>query len=274
MFEARMSKNGVSLKLIVEAMMGLVESATMSCNDEGLSLQAMDSSHVSLIALNLGNEGFEHYRCDKPQDLGLQMANLSKVLKCADLTDTISIKKVDGEDVFTLMFESEDQERISDFNLKLMDIEQEHLGIPDQDYHAVVTMGSREFQKIVRNLQTLGDTCTISIAKDGIEFKVPESGEVVGAGSVTLRKSEGKAPSGDKKGEKGTPGVSIELNQPVELQFALRYLNHFAKATALSDTVTLSLVAEAPIVVEYPIANYGYIRYYLAPKIDEDEDDD
>ena len=35
--------------------------------------------------------------------------------------------------------------------------------------------------------------------------------------------------------------------------------------------VTLSMSPEVPLVVEYKIGDIGYIRYYLAPKI-EDED--
>lgn len=33
-------------------------------------MQAMDSSHVSLCALQMKSEGFEHYRCDKNVSLG------------------------------------------------------------------------------------------------------------------------------------------------------------------------------------------------------------
>ena len=63
------------------------------------------------------------------------------------------------------------------------------------------------------------------------------------------------------------------MNEPVSLSFALRYMNSFTKATPLSDTVTISLSSELPVVVEYKVAEMGYIRYYLAPKIEEDEED-
>ena len=56
------------------------------------------------------------------------------------------------------MFESPNQEKISDFELKLMEIDSEHLGIPDTDYCAEVTMPSGEFQKICRDMTTFGDT--------------------------------------------------------------------------------------------------------------------
>ena len=57
------------------------------------------------------------------------------------------------------------------------------------------------------------------------------------------------------------------------LNFALRYLNFFTKATPLSEAVTLSMSKDVPLVVEYKIGEMGYIRYYLAPKI-EDEDEE
>lgn len=43
----------------------------------------MDSSHVSLCALKMRAEGFDHYRCDKNISLGVNTPNLSKILKCA-----------------------------------------------------------------------------------------------------------------------------------------------------------------------------------------------
>jgi proliferating cell nuclear antigen len=61
------------------------------------------------------------------------------------------------------------------------------------------------------------------------------------------------------------------MNEPVQLTFALRYLNFFTKATPLSSTVTLSMSADVPLVVEYKIADMGHLKYYLAPKIEDEE---
>lgn len=43
------------------------------------------------------------------------------------------------------------------------------------------------------------------------------------------------------------PQVTIEMNEPVQLIFALNYLNFFTKATPLSKTVTLSMSADIPL---------------------------
>ena len=63
----------------------------------------------------------------------------------------------------------------------------------------------------------------------------------------------------------------IEMKEMVSLTFALRYMNSFAKATPLASQVTISLSSDLPVVVEYKIAEMGYIRFYLAPKIEEEE---
>jgi len=159
----------------------------------------------------------------------------------------------------TLMTQTANQDRISDFELKLMDIDSEHLGIPDTEYKCNVRLPSGEFQRIIRDLGVLGDTCTISVNKEGIKFSA--SGDL-GTGNIMLKQNTAV--------DKEDDAVVIDMQEPVELNFALRYLNNFTKATALGPTVTLSMSPEVPIVVEYPIDTFGWVRYYLAPKIDEE----
>lgn len=137
MFEARLMK-GKILKKLMEAIKDLVTDANFDCSSAGLSLQAMDSNHVSLVALLLKAEGFEHYRCDRNISLGINLTSMAKILKCSDDDDIITLKAEDSGDSVTFMFESPNQTRISHFSLKLMDIDSEHLGIPPTEYKCVV----------------------------------------------------------------------------------------------------------------------------------------
>ena len=52
------------------------------------------------------------------------------------------------------------QDKIADFEMKLMDIDSEHLGIPEAEYHAIVRMPSAEFARICKDLSSIGDTGT------------------------------------------------------------------------------------------------------------------
>ena len=55
---------------------------------------------------------------------------MSKILKCAANDDIITVKAQDDPDTITYQFESPNQERVSDYEMKLMNLDQEHLGIP------------------------------------------------------------------------------------------------------------------------------------------------
>lgn len=259
MFEARLTQGRV-FKQLIEALKDLVQDANVDCSEDGLSIQAMDSSHVSLVAVELRSGGFDHYRCDRTISLGFNSANMSKILKCAGNDDVITLKAEDTADSLMLMFESPSQDRIADFELKLMDIDSEQLGIPETDYKCTIKMPSGEFQRIIRDLQVLGDTCVISCTKEGVRFSV--SGDL-GTGNVLIRSNS----SPDKEEDQ----VLIDMEEPVELTFALRYLNFFTKATSLGPSVIISMSPDVPVVVEYPIEESGHIKYYLAPKIDENE---
>uniref|UniRef100_A0A7S2UVI1 DNA sliding clamp PCNA n=1 Tax=Fibrocapsa japonica TaxID=94617 RepID=A0A7S2UVI1_9STRA len=261
MFEARLINGGLFRK-IIDAIKDLVTEANIHCNENGISLQAMDSSHVSLCVLMLRNDMYDHFRCDRALALGLNTGNVAKILKCAGNDDIITMKAEDEPDVLQMVFESKDQSRISDFEMKLMDIQSEHLGIPDTEYKCTVQMPAAEFTRIVRDLSVIGETCTISCSKDGVKFSVEGD---LGTGSITLRSTS----DADTKEEER---VVITMDEPVELQFALRYLSSFTKASPLGPTMSISMSPDVPVVVEFPIEGDGYIKYYLAPKIDGGEE--
>lgn len=275
MFEARLIEGSV-LKKVMTSIKDLVSDANFDCSSTGVSLQAMDSSHVSLVALFLRAEGFEHFRADRNISLGINLGSMDKILKCAGNDDIITLKAEDEGDAVAFMFESPKQTRVSHFSLKLMDIDSEHLGIPDTDYQCVVKMPATEFQRICREIAVIGDTVKISASKEGVKFSV--AGDM-GTGSIVLKNN----PSVDEEDEQ----IDIKLEEEVDLTFALRYLNYFAKATSLSGHVTLKMSPDVPLVVEYKIQtkkkksddeedeeddDLGHLRFYLAPKIEEDEE--
>lgn len=118
MFEARLSQASL-LKKIVESVRELVTDANLDCSESGISMQAMDSSHVSLCTLMIREDGFQHFRCDRSLSLGLSLTNISKILKGAANEDTVTLKAEDTADSptadsLTIMFESQSEfQRVS-----------------------------------------------------------------------------------------------------------------------------------------------------------------
>ncbi|KAM0345297.1 hypothetical protein ACHAPU_006696 [Fusarium lateritium] len=259
MLEARLDTASL-LKKVIDAIKDLVQDCNFDCNDSGIQLQAMDNSHVALVAMMLNPESFGVFRCDRNISLGVNLTSLTKVLRAAQNEDILTLKAEDGPDVLNLMFESSGKDRVSEYDLKLMDIDQEHLGIPDTEYAATVSMPSAEFRRICTDLMAMSESVMIEASKDGVKFAC--NGDI-GNGSVTLRSSQNI--------EKPKESVTIEMSEPVALTFSLKYLVNFCKASGLSDTVKICLSNEVPLLVEYDLEGNSYLRFYLAPKIGDEE---
>ena len=114
MFEAQLS-HGKTFKSIIEAIKDLVQDCNLDCSEEELAIQCMDSAHVSLVAVRLTSAGFENYRCDRPNSLGISTANMAKILKMLGDKDAITFKAEDDKpDTLTMLFEG-DGNTIADF---------------------------------------------------------------------------------------------------------------------------------------------------------------
>jgi len=57
-------------------------------------------------ALLVWSQCFQQYRCDRNLSLGMSLASLGKILKCASNDDIITLKAEDNGDALSLMFES------------------------------------------------------------------------------------------------------------------------------------------------------------------------
>merc|ERR1712206_67426 len=194
-----------------------------------------------------------------PTSLGMNVDSLSKVFKICGPNDSLKLKWQNDADTLNFQCENSEDDRIADFDLKLMQIESEHMEIPEQQYKVVVKMPSSEFLKVCRDLKEFGETMQIQASKEGIRFSVQGD---VGTGNEMLKPREADKPE-DR--------VALTVHEAVTATFALRYLVTFAKAAPLSGSVELGLGPDAPLLVKYDLekSENGFMQFYLAPKIDE-----
>ena len=211
----------------------------------------MDSSHVALVSLNLTASGFASYKCEQPITFGVSITNLAKVLRLASNDDQVRMSSQDLQ----IEFRNKRAEKRIEFELNLITLDSDHLGIPETNYASEITMNSFDFTRLCKELHALSETVQIEASMVALKFSV--DGEV-GRGRVIIE-------TGVEEIKK--PGHA--KFESVNLSFALRYLNMFNKASGLCNTVKLQLAADTPLVVEYDIDTLGTLRYYLAPKISE-----
>lgn len=248
------------LKRIVESIKDSVKLCNFNCSEHGITVQAVDDLRVLLVSLLVGQLAFSEYRCDRDVTLGVDMELFSKIIKTTNNEDYLTLLAEDAPDLMLTIFEDKKKERILEFSLKLMDIELEFMKIDDMEYDLVVTMLSGEFAKIVRDLKNLAESMNIVVTKDLVKFMA--EGESGTASVVMKPYTDMDAPD---------QLVSIHLEKPVDATFGLKYLGDIVKATALTGTINIKLADKTPALFEYKLDVGGYLRFYLAPKFDEED---
>merc|ERR1712093_514375 len=122
-------QQAVLLKKVVDAMKDLCKDVNFDCSEKGLQVQSMDSSHVALVSMLLRESAFADFKCDRASSLGMNVDSLGKILKMCGPNDSLKLRWQNEADVISFQCESGDDDRISDFELKLMQMKASKEGI-------------------------------------------------------------------------------------------------------------------------------------------------
>lgn len=258
MFQATMS-NSSTLRKIIDSIKELVTQVNLEASPNGISLQAMDSAHISLVNLQLNENGFSSYRCDKSVTLGISLLELSKIFKLSSSDDEVTLSTDSDNTYLNIVFTNPKTNKEAEFQLNLLNLDSETLGIPDTEYPTSISIGSSEFAKLIKELNTVADVIQITINDDkSVVFSYKGK---AGKGKITIKNNAGQS-------EDET--VIIKCEEPVNTLFGLSYINNFAKGNSLSSSVEINLSNQFPMMIHYSIEDYGFLKYYLAPKMEDE----
>jgi proliferating cell nuclear antigen len=256
-FKAIMESSSL-FKKILEAVQGLIQDANFECGPNGIYMQSMDSSCVCVVELRVSTEAFSFLRCERPISLGMSLLNLGKVFKCADPEDTLSLETLENEDEIKVQFENRDKDKLMDFNVKLMDIDQQEMGVPEMTNDCEITMSASEFQRVIRNISQIGEELTFKCKED--ELILSTSGDV-GNLQICLRHDDDNE-----------EGCKILCSDSLQQSVCLRYVVLFSKATPIAAKVRINMVYGNPMCFVYETEDgNAFLKYYLAPKLSEEE---
>lgn len=250
-------------KRIIDSLKGLVEDITFTCSPQSMDLQAMDISHVSLISISLPSEIFASYHCDSEMNLSFNVDVLNKVLKSAAGDDILKIMTEKPNEEIEIQLSTQNEDKNTKFHLKPVDTEQEPVGIPEHAYKAKLSMGSAEFNTLVRSLSEVNDSVTVRCNDGSVAFSVSDS-------LLDATTTYNSGVTRDKQEEE----IDVDVTEGCKVSYALRYLKAISGASGLAPRVSLSFSPHFPLLVEYTLNEEGFVRFYLAPKVDEEASDE
>ena len=159
----------------------------------------------------------------------------------------------DNPNEFGIRIENADRNSHTTFYLKMLDIDESEIRLPDIQLDSVITMPSNDFQRICRDMFNISDQIQISTCKQMLKLSC--NGEFASQETLIGEASHGLVFSRHNDEDEVTG------------KFSLKYINLFTKSTNLSNSLQIYLKKDYPFMLKYNVANLGDIMFCLAPSV-------
>lgn len=247
-------------KRFIEAIDDLVQDCNIKLSENGLSITALDVSSVALISIFFTTKFFEIWEISNDtENIGVNIKTLVKLLKISKSDDDLTLCYEDNSDTLTVSFKNDD--RKCEFDMKLIDVDEEDLEILDLDWPIEIKMNSTFYANHIKDLVSLGG--------DEISFKVNASSVCMHSksdsvnGNIFLQ-------SENKDDVFKNMRLICNIEEEESFDFSAKYLSSFNKLANLVENVKLYIKKDNPLLLEFKYEKTAKISYYLAPKIHDD----
>ena len=242
--------NTKTWKQIVDALATLLTEIHLVVTSSGITLTQYDSSRAAMVDMELPRSVFQDYTCTGEYDLCLGVAEVVKVSKRMAGDDRLVFNLDESEKRFEIKMIGHAERT---FKLQLLTPPEERTQKITPSYDTRAEMLSDAFKHAVKDIGVVSNHLKVIAKSDSLTFTGEgDTGEV----EVVL-----------KLGGDESSLFSLRSAGEVTSMYALSYLTEIAKAIS-GDTLTLQMTSYKPILLEFPIADAGEIRYLLAPRVE------
>lgn len=236
-----------SFKSTFEVLKDILNDVNIYFDEKGIKMITLDTARASLVDFELLSDNFEEYECNEPIVAGVNISNMFKLLKTISTSDTLTLE-INNKDIMNITIENAAKKTSTQFGLKLLDIDEDHIQVPEIPLSVCTVMQSLDFQRICRDMNNLSNEITIT--RTGDRFVCSCLGDFANQETVL------------------TCNDSIEGTYTGT--YSLKYLNIFTKATGMCSTVQIYSESENRfLVLQYNVANLGELKFYLATKVQD-----
>jgi DNA polymerase III sliding clamp (beta) subunit (PCNA family) len=283
------------------------ESLTLYFSKDKMHIQAMDKAHVCLLDLHIQSTWFDLYEYDEQVEslfVGVNNELLYKIINTKQEQQQIKIEYHDGEDLLNISFTEkqeltmveEDKKETNKgkkkgkkktkkeketkkgkekgkkkeapskkktsmfdkyFDMKTMDLDEQLLDIPDNEYSVDLILPTKMFVSLSQELSMFDDSVRVVCNQDNVELVA-------------------KGHTGTMKVNMNIDDVleyAIEENISLDMIYSIQYFQMMCQFHKLSDKVALGFSEETPMMMKYELDETSFVRFYLAPKLDDNDDE-
>ena len=250
------------LVTIFRHLKGIVVDVNLILSEEMFYIQSMDSSHACLVEIKLTSDWFDKYTLKEDEVLGINSEILFKVIDCWKEGQEITIYTKNNNNNLFIDFNGEKQVT-KKFQLPLIDIDSDIMDIPEKDYDVDLLLKSNDFKELISELSIFNSTIIFKCSSDDEKVIIDANGGM-GAMQVEIKDDD---------------ILEFAISEDLELSvtYALSYINTMCSFSKLNDSVYIHSSDDVPMKLHYSLddkdssESENYVKFYLAPKIDDDD---
>jgi len=244
---------------IFQHMKLFTDSINVMFEQNRMFIQAMDSARVSIVEMYLPADWFDKYENTRGGTitLGINTTIMFKVLSTRDKIQSILLNyDMNQSDKLGLEFKSESKAVFNkNFEIPLMDLDEEMMEIPTMDYQAEFSLPSANFASLVNQMKLFGDTLQFECSEDKIQMS---------AVSLDVGKMNVNIPIDDLN------SFAIEEGENLDLSFSITHLSSICAYSKIAKDIDICITNNYPIRLTYLLNDNGAkFVFYLAPKISD-----
>lgn len=241
-------------KKAIDAIKEFLPITEMNVSSDGLRINGMDTSHICFIDFFLSAEECDSISCPDPISLGISTGIITKVLSAAATgSDSITLSVTEESDKLGLSVKNDTTGRRAEFQLPLMDLNENSIQIPDMEYCANIKAKTSDIAGLAKDVALFGDVAELKLNADGFHISVVSEN---GSANVTLDNTDDRE-------------MTIEVEE-VTVKYSIKYVQNILRGGAsLSSIVDLSFEDGKPLRAIFRFGKNSHFTAYLAPRIED-----
>ncbi len=232
----------------INTVSSILTEGVFKLSKDGIQLKSMDAANVSLVDLRLLSSAFSSFDIDKDTEIGLNIGDLTSVLKRAKPKDKVTLE-LKGN---VLSIELSGSHKRS-FNIPLLDIKQEAKS-PDLNFSVNAKLKTSVLEDGISDAEIVGDALIFEADSDSLKMLAKNEN----------RKSELILEQGNES------LINLSVDKKARSMFPLDYLKKIIKASKLSPECDIHLGDEYPMKLNFKVVDKIQLSFILAPRIEND----
>lgn len=239
-------------RYMVSSIEKIIEEGVFIVTDEGLSLRALDTSHIAMVDLFYPRDAFDEYDVPEGEStFGVSFKEFTRVLRRAGKEDNLIIESDEARIsvTFTALGRG-----VRTFRIPQAMLTYEKLGEPRIEYTVHAKMMGTTFREVIRDLEVIGEAITFQ-AVEGRDVLILRAVGDIESGEVELSVEDGTL-------------VDFRADSPDSATYTMEYFSNMRPAAQAADMVGIHYAADAPIRVDMEYAGGGRLTFYVSPRLD------